>query len=127
MFLICSWCAPDMILVRSDILAALQGPVRRSGNFHATTQLYALDSIPFLNLIVALTSNGTRLGERKTPWPSQLLLTAVAASLLLPPQAKFGIPVLPLVAATIKIEHTTALPRSGLNNRIKYSHCWDAI
>ena len=36
MFLICSWCAPDMILVRSDILAALQGPVRRSGNFHPT-------------------------------------------------------------------------------------------
>ena len=92
MFLIYSWCALDMILVRSDILAALQGPVRRSGNFHATTQLYALDSIPFLNLIVALTS-------KKTPWSSQLLLTTVAASLLLLPQAKFGIPVLPLVAA----------------------------
>ena len=127
MFLICSWCAPDMLLVRSDILAALQGPARRSGNLHAITQLYALDSIPFLNLIVALTSNGTRLGERKTPWSSQLLLTTVAASLLLLPQAKFGIPVLPLVAVTIQIEHTTALPRSGLNNRIKYSHCWDAI
>ena len=107
MFLICSWCAPDMLLVRSDILAALQGPARRSGNLHAITQLYALDSIPFLNLIVALTSNGTRPGERKTLWPSQLLLTAVAASLLLPPQAKFGIPVLPF--------------------RIKYSHCWDTI
>ena len=116
-----------MLLVRSDILAALQGPARRSGNLHAITQLYALDSIPFLNLIVALTSNGTRLGEGKTPWSSQLLLTTVAASLLLLPQAKFGIPVLPLVAATIKIEHTTALPRNGLNNRIKYSHCWDAI
>ena len=77
MFLICSWCAPDMLLVRSDILAALQGPARRSGNLHAITQLYALDSIHFLNLIVALTSNGTRLGERKTPWSSQLLLTAV--------------------------------------------------
>ena len=99
MFLICSWCAPDMLLVRSDILAALQGPARRSGNLHAIAQLYALDSIPFLNLIVALTSNGTRLGERKTPWSSQLLLTTVAASLLLLPQAKFGIPVLPLVAA----------------------------
>ena len=116
-----------MLLVRSDILAALQGPARRSGNLHAITQLYALDSIPFLNLIVALTSNGTRLGERKTPWSSQLLLTTVAASLLLLPQAKFGIPVLPLVAANIKIEHTTALPRSGLNDRIKYSHCWDTI
>ena len=92
MFLICSWCAPDMLLVRSDILAALQGPARRSGNLHAITQLYALDSIPFLNLIVALTS-------KKTPWSSQLLLTTVAASLLLLPQAKFGIPVLPLVAA----------------------------
>ena len=92
MFLICSWCAPDVTLVRSDILAALQGPARRSGNLHAITQLYALDSIPSLNLIVALTS-------KKTPWSSQLLLTTVAASLLLLPQAKFGIPVLPLVAA----------------------------
>ena len=63
--LLCSWYAPDMILVRSDILAALQGLVRRSGNSHATTQHHALDSIPFLNLIVALTSNGTRLGEKK--------------------------------------------------------------
>ena len=89
--LLCSWYAPDMILVRSDILAALQGLVRRSGNFHATTQHHALDSIPFLNLIVALTSNGTRLGKRKTPWPSQLLLTAVAASLLLPPQASVAL------------------------------------
>ena len=92
MFLICSWYAPDTILVRSDILAALQGPVRRSGNFRATTHHHALDSIPFLNLIVALTSNGTRLGEKeKTPWPSQLLLTAVAASLLLPPQASVAL------------------------------------
>ena len=45
----------------------------------------------FLKLIVALTSNGTRPGERKTPWPSQLLLTAVAASLLLPPQASVAL------------------------------------
>ena len=81
-----------MLLVRSDILAALQGLARRSGNLHAITQLYALDSIPSLNLIVALTS-------KKIPWSSQLLLTTVAASLLLLPQAKFGIPVLPLVAA----------------------------
>ena len=65
--------------------------------------------------------------KEKTPWPSQLLLTAAAALLLLPLQTKFGIPVLPLVAANIKIEHTTALPRNSLNNRIKYSHCWDVI
>ena len=72
--------------------------------------------------------------QRDPPWekeklhgPANCCSSVVAASPLLPPQAKSGVPVLPLVAANIKIEHTTALPRNGLNNRIKYSHCWDVI
>ena len=112
MFLIRPWYAPDMIFVRSDTLAALQGPVRGSGNFHATTRHHALS---LLSTILSLLSpaTGPALGKKKTPWPSQLLLTAAAALLLLPLQTKFCIPVLPLVAANIKIEHTTALPRNG--------------
>ena len=64
MFLIRPWYAPDMIFVRSDTLAALQGPVRGSGNFHATTRHHALS---LLSTILSLLSpaTGPALGKKE--------------------------------------------------------------
>ena len=134
LLLVYLWYVPDMLLVCSwydfctfwyigRFTGSCEGEWELSCN-HPTSCSIS----PLHNLIVALTSNGTRLGKKKKlHGPANCCSSVVAASPLLPPQAKFGVPVLPLVAANIKIEHTTALPRNSLNNRIKYSHCWDVI